>query len=114
MNGVDPQGYSGIKGSLNDHAFQYVKAAGLSALFTMINHNIFVYSNAQKNKTVQDMIAESQDIGNKLADKLMQRALDIQPTVIVRKNVKINVDVNKILTLVPYERDEPVQKYIRK
>lgn len=114
MVGVDPKGYSGIKGSLNDHAFQYVRAAGLSCLFTLINSNIFTYTNAQKNKLAQEMIADSQEIGNKLADKLMERALDIQPTVIVPGKTKINVDVDKILTLVPFKKDRATEPYVRK
>ena len=112
--GVDPKGYSGIKGSLNDHAFQYVRAAGLSCLFTLINSNIFTYTNAQKNKLAQEMIADSQEIGNKLADKLMERALDIQPTVYVPNTTKINVDVDKILTLVPFKKDRVTEPYVRK
>lgn len=114
MVGVDPKGYSGIKGSLNDHAFQYVRAAGLSCLFTLINSNIFTYTNAQKNKLAQEMISDSQEIGNKLADKLMERALDIQPTVIVPSKTKINVDVDKILTLVPFKKDRATEPYVRK
>lgn len=114
MVGVDPKGYSGIKGSLNDHAFQYVRAAGLSCLFTLINSNIFTYTNAQKNKLAQEMIADSQEIGNKLADKLMERALDIQPTVYVPNTTKINVDVDKILTLVPFKKDRVTEPYVRK
>lgn len=113
MVGVDAKGYSGIKGSLNEHAFSYLKAAGISCLFTLINSNIFTYSNAQKNRTTQQMIADSQDIGNKLADKILDRALDIQPTVTVKNGTRINVDVDRVLTLYPYDRDLPVQKYIR-
>lgn len=113
MVGVDSKGYSGIKGSLNEHAFAYLKAAGISCLFTFINSNIFTYTKKQKNRTTQEMIENSQDIGNKLADKILDRALDIQPTVTVNNTTRINVDVDRILTLYPYDRDMPVQKYIR-
>ena len=113
MVGVDSKGYSGIKGSLNDHAFAYLKAAGISCLFTFINSNIFTVTQKQKNRTTQQMISDSQDIGNKLADKILDRALDIQPTVTVKNGTRISVDVDKILTLYPFERDMPQQKYKR-
>lgn len=113
MVGVDAKGYSGIGGSLNDHYFEYLKAAGLASLFTYINSNIYSVSKAQKNRVTAQMIDDSQEIGNKLADKLLDRALDIAPTVTVRGGTKINVDVNKILTLQPYERDMPKSRYRR-
>lgn len=112
--GVDKSGYSGIKGTLNDHAFEYLKAAGISALFTYINSNIYEVTNAQTNKTLQDMISESQSVGNRLADRILDRALDIQPTVIVRPGTRVSVDVNDVLTLIPYDIDVPVSQYMRK
>lgn len=114
MVGVDKKGYSGIKGSLNDHYFQFVRAAGLSAMFSMLNYNIYVYSNARNSKVQQDMISEAQSVGQTLTDRLLQRALDIQPTVIVHPGERVNVDVDKVLTLIPVKRDKVVEKYIRK
>ncbi len=113
MVGVDSKGYSGIGGSLNDHYFEYLKAAGLASLFTYINSSIYSVSKAQKNRVTAQMIDDSQEIGNKLADKLLDRALDIAPTVTVKGGTRINVDVNRILTLQPYERDMPKQRYKR-
>lgn len=113
MVGVDSKGFSGIAGSLNDHYFAYLKAAGLSALFTYINNSVYSVTQSQKNKVTAEMISGSQEIGNKLTDKLLDRALDINPTVTVKGGTKINVDVDKVLTLQPYDRDIPVQRYKR-
>ena len=114
MIGVDRQGYSGIKGTLNDHAFAYVKAMGLSAMFSLLNSNVYKVTNAQKSQTKRQLIAESQDIANNLTDKILDRALVIEPTVTVKPGTLISVDVDKILTLVPYSKDIPTQRYIRK
>lgn len=114
MVGVDKNGYSGIKGTLNDHYFQYVRAAGLSAMFTLINHNIYTYSNASKTKVTQDMISDAQSVGQRLTEKILERALDIEPTVIVNPRERINVDVDKILTLIPIERDAVKERYVRR
>ena len=114
MAGVDRKGYSGIKGTINDHYFAYIRAMGVSSLFTVMNQNIYKYSNAQKSASKRELIAENQDLVNKLTDKLLDRALDIEPTIIVRPGAMISVDVDKVLTLVPYSIDVPKQKYIRK
>lgn len=114
MVGVDSQGYSGVKGSLNDHAFQYIKAMGIMSLFTTLNAQIYSYSNAQKNALKQQLIQDNQDIASKLGDKILNRALDIQPTVIVKPGTRINVDVDRILTLVPFKNDPAEGRYIRR
>lgn len=113
MVGTDAKGYSGIGGSLNDHYFAYLKAAGLSALFTYINSSVYSVSKAQKNKVTAEMIDDAQEVGQSLTDKLLERALDIAPTVTVKGGTRINVDVNKTLTLMPYERDMPKKRYRR-
>ena len=35
MNGVDAEGYSGTQGKVDEHLFQYVKAAGIISAFTI-------------------------------------------------------------------------------
>lgn len=113
MVGTDSKGYSGLGGSLNDHYFAYLKAAGLSALFTYINSSVYSVSKAQKNKVTADMISDAQEVGQKLSDKLLERAMDIEPTVTVKGGTRINVDVNKVLTLIPFEKDKPKSRYKR-
>ena len=113
MVGVDKNGYSGIKGTLNDHAFQYVRAALLSCMFTVIDEGIYSYTDAQNNKTIQNMIQDSHEIGNTLTERIMNRALDIQPTVTVKKNQEVYIEVDKVLTLLPFKRDMPTGRYVK-
>lgn len=114
MVGMDQSGRSGIKGSLNEHAFQYLKAMGLSCLFTAVNAEIVSVKNVRKNKTMQEMIGNSSEIGNQFTGKLMERALDITPTITVKGGKRITVDVDRVLTLMPYDIDVPKERYIRK
>ena len=114
MAGVDRSGYSGIKGTLNEHAFAYVKAMGWASLFTYMNSNIYTYTKAQKSQTQRQMIEDSQDIANRLTDRVLDRALDIEPTIRVKPGAKVSVAVDRVVTLNPYEGDKPVKKYVRK
>ena len=114
MAGVDRSGYSGIKGTLNEHAFAYVKAMGWASLFTYMNSNIYTYTKAQKSQTQRQMIEDSQDIANRLTDRVLDRALDIEPTIRVKPGTKVSVAVDRVVTLSPYEGDKPVSKYVRK
>ena len=114
MAGVDRKGYSGIKGTLNDHYFSYIRAMGLSSLFTVLNQNVYKYSNAQKSAAKRELIAENQDLVNGLTDKLLDRALEIEPTITISPGTLVSVDVDKIITLVPFNQDVPKQRYTRK
>lgn len=114
MVGIDKKGYSGIKGTLNDHYFQYVRAAGLSALFTLINYNIYTYSNSTGSKVTQEMMNSAQGVGQSLTQEILNRALAIQPTVVVKPGTRVNVDVDKVLTLLPVERDPVRARYERR
>ncbi len=114
MAGVDRKGYSGIKGTLNDHYFSYIRAMGLSSLFTVLNQNVYKYSNAQKSAAKRELIAENQDLVNRLTDKLLDRALEIEPTITISPGTLVSVDVDKIITLVPFNQDVPKQRYTRK
>lgn len=114
MAGVDRKGYSGIKGTLNDHYFSYIRAMGLSSLFTVLNQNVYKYSNAQKSAAKRELIAENQDLVNSLTDKLLDRALEIEPTITISPGTLVSVDVDKIITLVPFNQDVPKQRYTRK
>ncbi len=114
MSGVDRSGYSGIKGTLNEHAFAYVKAMGWASLFTYMNSNIYTYTKAQKSQTQRQMIEDNQEIANRLTDRVLDRALDIEPTIVVKPGAKVSVAVDRVVTLNPYEGDKPVKKYVRK
>ena len=60
------------------------------------------------------MLSDSQQIGNMLADKILDRALDIEPYIKIKQGRNISVSVDKILTLPALDSDKPKQKYIRK
>lgn len=114
MAGVDRKGRSGLAGTLHENAFQYLKAMGVSCLFTFINSNIYSYTDSQKSALQKQMLSDSQQIGNMLADKILDRALDIEPYIKIKQGRNISVSVDKILTLPALDSDKPKQKYIRK
>jgi type IV secretion system protein VirB10 len=103
MNGVDSQGYSGTKGSVNEHLFQYVKAAGIISAFTLVNGEFAATMAATKNETAQNLIAANQNVVNQLGAKIIDRTMNIQPTLTVKSGTKINIMLNKNIQLPPVE-----------
>lgn len=114
MNGVDAQGYSGTKGKVDEHLFQYVKAAGIISAFTILNGEFANSIASSTNPSVQNLIAANQGVVNQLSANVIDRTLNIQPTLPVKSGTKINIMLNKNIRLPPIA-DYPVQSaYKRK
>ncbi len=115
MNGVDPRGFSGYAGFKNEHPFEYVKALGLIAGFSILTTGFTVAtSNVADNVYAQNaLIAEGQQI-SQFADNITQRTLDIQPTITVQNGVEVDLITNITLNLPPLDVPEVNQRYVRR
>jgi type IV secretion system protein VirB10 len=113
MQASDPQGAAGLKGIVNDHPFAYLKALGLITALSLANAQFNVTAADTQNQYVQNILADSQQMTNRLADKIIDRALDIQPTIVIKTGTKINIVANQTLVLpplAPYGADQPYHR----
>ena len=113
MNGTDAKGASGLKGFVNDHPLAYLKAIGLMSVFSIVNSEFNAQMGATDNPYVQNIMANTQQVTNELADKLIDRAMNVQPTIKIKAGTKINIVVNQNLSLPPVENIEVTQPYHR-
>ena len=104
MNGVDNAGFSGVHGWVDDHLFEYLKAIGIVTAFTAINGEFDNQMKALTNQYAANLLQQNQTVINQLGSKLIDRALDVQPSIFVFSGQKINVLVNKTITLPPFRR----------
>jgi type IV secretion system protein VirB10 len=114
MAGVDKRGRSGISGMLDDHYFEWLKAAGIISLFTMLNSEIAYQTAGQTNQQIRELMDINQGIVGNLGNMLMERALEIQPTVRVPNGTPVSVSVNAPLTLRAFPAIHAEEKYIRR
>lgn len=103
MNGVDNAGFSGVRGWVDDHLFEYLKAIGIITAFTAINGEFDNQMKALTNQYAANLLQQNQTVINQLGSKLIDRALDVQPTIFVYSGQKVNVLVNKTITLPPFK-----------
>lgn len=103
MTGVDAQGYSGTKGKIDEHLFQYAKAAGIISAFTIINGEFANSMATTTNTTAQNLIAANQNVANQLGANIIERTLNIQPTLTKENGMKINIMLNKNVYLPPID-----------
>ena len=113
LNGVDPTGVSGYKGTKTNHPFEFLKAMGLIACFsivdTKLNNQIANSANAYQQNVLNDTYAEVKKLNNKIVD----RALDIQPTVRIASGKKVDLITNVSMDLPPLEPYPVDKKYKR-
>ncbi len=111
MNGTDAEGASGVKGFVNDHPMGYLKAIVLMSVFSIVNTEFANQMKNTDNEYVQDIMANGQQVVNELGDKLIDRAMNVQPTLKVAKGTKINIVVNTTFALPPMEQVPVTQPY---
>ena len=112
MQGVDMIGQSGVKGKVNNHTLKLLRSVVLSSLFNFASNGIKVTYNKgssgenAKNQYViagnvaDDTAGSIQSIG----DRIVERDLNQQPTVIIKEGTKMNILVNKDMLLYPYSK----------
>lgn len=113
MAAADAQGAAGVKGIINDHLFQYVKALALMSVFNIINSEFENSAADTDNQYVQNIMANSQSVATTLGSKLIDRAMDVQPTITIKAGLKINIVANTTLALPPlppYDVTMPYQR----
>ena len=111
--GVDKKGFCGYSGWVSEHPFEYAKALGLIAIFSLIDTKINNTLANSNNNYVQNMIAETYNETRKLNNKILERALDIQPTLYKLNGSKVNLITNITMDIPPIEPFSAEQKYVR-
>jgi len=79
----------------------------------MLNSEMAYQSQAQGNPQLQELIDINQGIINQFGGRLMDRALNIQPSVKVPNGKAVSVSVNAPVSLRPFKAFKAEQKWIR-
>jgi len=113
MNGVSAQGSSGYKGSVSNHPFETLKALGMVAIYSVIQTEVANDIKSQNNEYLQNAMTDVYSEASKLGNKIVDRALDIKPTIKIKEGTEIKLITNVPLELPPVEVHNATQKYVR-
>lgn len=113
MNGVSPQGASGYKGMVNNHPFETMKALGMIAIFSIIQTEVFNDLKETENEYLKNAVTDVYSEASKLGNKIIDRALDIKPTISIKPGTEIKLITNIPLELPPVKINQADKKYIR-
>lgn len=113
MNGVDAKGQSGTKGFVSNHPFETMKALGLVAMFSIIQTEVNSTIAGQNNEYVQNALTDVYSEAAKLGNKIVDRALEIKPTITLKQGAEIKIITNAPLELPPVKVNQVNRKYLR-
>ena len=108
MGGVDRRGMSGQEAEYNENWFEYLKAAGLIALFSTANARMTGEAAKHASDAVAGNIAQSNaEFMSQIGSSIVSRAMGIQPHLTVDSGESVAVMINRSIYLPPL-RDFPV------
>jgi type IV secretion system protein VirB10 len=113
MQATDAKGAAGLKGAINDHPFAYLKALLLISAFRIVGTDLQSAASSGDNPYIQNLVADTQSVVNQFGSKIIDRALDVQPTIVIKAGTKINIVANQSLMLPPLDPYPVTQSYHR-
>jgi type IV secretion system protein TrbI len=96
---VDAAGYGGLEDDVDVHSWQVLKGIGLATVFGISSE---LSLGSDSDTVVQALRQSTQTNTNQAGQRMVERELDVQPTITVRPGWPVRVIVSKDLVLKPY------------
>ncbi|MEY9437295.1 type IV secretory pathway VirB10-like protein [Bradyrhizobium elkanii] len=104
---TDVAGYAGLEDEVDFHTWQLLKGV---ALATLIGVGTQLSIGNDESDLVKALRESTQQTTNRAGQRLVERQLDVQPTITVRPGWPLRVIVSKDLVLKPYEDVQTVAR----
>ena len=99
LPGVDLAGYAGVEGRVDNHTWRLFQAAILSSVLSV---GAELGRDSNDDEILQALRDGGQRTLNQAGQRIVNRQLNVQPTITVRPGWRLRVIVNKDLVLQPY------------
>jgi type IV secretion system protein VirB10 len=96
--GADTEGYAGLEDGVDYHWLDLLKAAGLSTLLSVGAE----LTTSDEDRLIQAIKGGAEDTISDAAQQIIQRQLQVAPTLTVRPGFQVRVIVTRDLVLEPY------------
>jgi type IV secretion system protein VirB10 len=112
MGAVDRAGMAGQEAVYHENWFEYLKAAGIIAAFSIANARMTEEAARHTSSLVAGGIAQSNaEFVAQIGGGIVSRAMNVQPTLTVDSGTTINILLNRNLMLPPFTDFPVVQRY---
>ncbi len=99
LPGTDRAGYAGLEDDVDFHTWSLIKGIALATLLGVGTELAF---DEQESDLVRALRESAQDNTNQAGQQIVQRYLNIQPTITIRPGWPLRIIVNKDIVLRPY------------
>ena len=82
-------------------------------MFSIIQTEVANDINSQNNEYLKNSMTDIYSEASKMGNKILNKALDIKPTIKIKEGTEIKLITNTPLELPPVEMTNAAQKYIR-
>ena len=114
FTGVDTKGYAGYAGFVDENFFEYAKAMGIVSLFSIINGGLDnAIARMPENAYTDQLVAENRTVVNQLSGSLLERTMNIQPTIIIPQGKEVDIITNRTINFPPLESYPVTNTYTR-
>jgi type IV secretion system protein VirB10 len=97
---TDTQGYTGLEDDVDYHTWQLLKGVALSTLLGVGTQVTFGSANSDLVEAIRQSTQEST---NQAGQQIIQKDLQVQPTITIRQGFSLRVLLSRDLVLAPYE-----------
>lgn len=101
---TDTKGYAGLEDEVDYHTWTLLKGIALSTFIGVGTQASF--GNSQSN-LVEAIRESTQESTNQAGQRIVEKDLNVQPTITIRPGFRLNVVVHKDLVLTPYREQQP-------
>ena len=98
LPGSDAQGFAGLKDKVDRHTWQFIKGVALSSLLSVGSE----LASDDGDRLTRALQNAGQDTANIAGQRIIDRNLNVQPTIKIRQGWRFNVIVSRDLILKPY------------
>jgi type IV secretion system protein VirB10 len=113
-NGVDRKGMAGLEAEYHENWFEYLKAAGIIAAFSIANSRMTEAVAEYASDSAASAAAQGNaEFVNQMGGNIVNRAMNIQPTLTVDNGTVINIMLNQTVSLPPIAPYPVTQRYIK-
>lgn len=114
MPAIDNQGYAGIRGRVNTHFWQFLKGLFLVSAISVLDTDVNKSAKSFTDEYSQGIVNRLEKPYQSIQDKVIDKALNIDPSIYVRPGFELNILVNQTLILPPLPVPAVTQKYRRR
>jgi type IV secretion system protein VirB10 len=113
-NGVDRKGMAGLPAEYHENWFEYLKAAGIIAMFSVANSHMTEEVAKYASDSAASAVAQGNaEFVNQMSGNIVSRAMNIQPTLTVDNGTVINIMLNQTISLPPIAPYPVTQRYVK-